>query len=351
MDIKNLYKKNIKSSNKNFFYEISILIALILVATIGRYILVGFGIQPFPNFEIIMVTTFLAVIFLRPSLAIFVPLISMIASDLLLGNSIFIGSQMNKIVLFTYSGFALIAAFNIFNKDRFKKGLLGMKLKNFGIAAGLGTGFTLIYDVWTNFGWWYLVYPHNVETLATVFFAGLPFMVYHMIAGAITFTCIALPIVSFVSKEYKIPFTVKTGKIHKFAAISIIVILVALSFSGTAMEVPDKGNVWLENSDETSVKVVLDGNGWSIKDRIVVSQKQSVFSILKKVTDKNDITLNYKYYEKYDSYMINSINNDVNGEENKYWQYYVNGELASKGSDKIFVSNGDSVKWKYEIFK
>ena len=99
--------------------QILLMIGLILIGALGRYILVGFGIQPFPNFEVIMVVTFLAIMLLKPTIAIFVPLLSMIFSDLLIGNPIFIGSQMNRIVLFTYSGFAMIALINVFNRERF----------------------------------------------------------------------------------------------------------------------------------------------------------------------------------------------------------------------------------------
>ena len=100
--------------------QIILMLGLIIIGTLGRYVLVELGIQPFPNFEIIMMMTFLAAIFLRSTLAIFVPLISMILSDILLGNTIFIGSQMNRIVLFTYSGFAMIAIINILNRRKFR---------------------------------------------------------------------------------------------------------------------------------------------------------------------------------------------------------------------------------------
>ena len=51
---------------------------LIGIGTIGRYVLYAMGVQPFPNFEIIMVVTFLAVMLLKPTVAIFVPLLSMV---------------------------------------------------------------------------------------------------------------------------------------------------------------------------------------------------------------------------------------------------------------------------------
>jgi hypothetical protein len=298
-----------------------------------------------------MVMTFLAAIFLRPTIAFFVPLFSMIFSDLLLGNPIFVGNQMNRIVLFTYSGFVMIALVNIFNRDRFRKGLGELKLKNIGMAAGLGIGFVLIYDVWTNIGWWYLIYPHTAGTLAAVFTAGVPFMIYHVISGVFTFAVIALPIVSYFSMEHKIEMPHKIKITHKIPVAAITISLIVLSFTGTAMHVPEKSEVWLEQSDKTSVKVVILSDGWKIEDNIFAYEGDTVFSVLEKCSTRNHFSIKYTYYEQFDSTLINSINNDVGGEGGKYWQYYVNnGETPPMvGCDKYEVSNGDSVQWRFEL--
>ena len=115
--------------NQTNLQQLIVMIGLILFGTIGRYVLFGMGVQPFPNFEVIMVVTFLAVMIMRSPLALVVPLASMIGSDLLIGNPIFVGNQMNRIVLFTYSGFAIIALINLFNKDRLWSGLGQLRLR------------------------------------------------------------------------------------------------------------------------------------------------------------------------------------------------------------------------------
>jgi len=347
MEIKNLLKET--KINNRLFSDIILLIGFILIGTIGRTILVGWNLQPFPNFEIIMVVTFLAAIFLRPTIAFFVPLFSMIFSDLLLGNPIFVGNQMNRLVLFTYSGFVMIALVNIFNRDRFRRDLGELKLKNIGMAAGLGIGFVLIYDVWTNIGWWYLIYPHTTSTLAAVFTAGIPFMIYHMISGVFTFVVIALPVISYVSMEHKIEIPHKIKITHKIPVAAIALSLIVLSFTGTAMRVPEKSEVWLEQSDKTSVKIVIVGDGWRIEDNIFAYDGDTVFSVLEKCSARNDFLIKYTYYDAFDSTLIDQIGNTVNGKDGKYWQYYVNGELPMVGCDKYIVSNGDHIQWRFEI--
>ena len=355
MEIKNFLRKiNVKNDNK-FFIDLIVFLVLVFLGTAGRTLFVGWGLQPFPNFEIVMVITFLAAFFLRPNIAFLVPLLIMISSDILLGNSIFVGNQQNRIVLFTYSGFAIIALVNILNRDKFRRSFGEIKIKNFGIAAGLGIGFVILYDVWTNFGWWYLIYPHTINSLVAVFTNGIPFMIYHIISGLITFVAIALPIVSYVSKEHKIHLPLKINNIHRTPILVLTMFLIVLSFTGTAMKIPEKGEIWLENSDETSVKMVIIGEGWVIEDNIVIYNGDTVFSILETVAQRKDISLKYTYYEEFDSVLIDSINDVANGDGGKYWQYYVNtyenGEIPPMvGSDKYDdISNGDFIEWRFEI--
>jgi hypothetical protein len=339
---------NIK--NKINLQQWMTMIGLILFGTIGRYVLFGMGVQPFPNFEVIMVVTFLAVMLIRSPIALIVPLISMVGSDLLIGNPIFVGNQMNRIVLFTYSGFAIIALINLFNKERLWNGFGQLRLKTFGLAAGLGVGFVLLYDIWTNMGWWYLMYPHDVTSLAAVFTAGLPFMVYHMISGVITFIAIAVPVMIYATKKkdtmqlrlFKVPM------LHKIPAVLIVLGLVVLCFTGTAMKVPQKSELWFEKSDQTSVQIVITGDDWMINDNLIAYRGDTAFSILERCSEKNGFSVDSTYYAQFDSTLVNSINNDIGGTTEKYWQYYVNDELGDVGADKYVVTNGDSLRWSFE---
>jgi hypothetical protein len=296
-----------------------------------------------------MVITFLAVMLLKPSIAIFVPLLCMIFSDILIGNPIFIGNQMNRIVLFTYSGFAMITLITTFNKERFKRGFENLRLKNVGISAGLGIVFVLIYDVWTNFGWWYIMYPHNLNSLAIVFSAGIPFMIYHLISGVITFIVIALPVLVYVSKKTNIKFHVNIKNAHKIPVAILAICIITLSFTGTAYQVPEKSEVWLEKSDQTSIKIVIKGDEWMLEENIIAYDDVTVFSILENTLFKNDLSLEYTYYEQFDSILVDSINGVINGYDGKYWQYYVNGNIPMIGADKYIVNNGDYVEWRFEI--
>jgi hypothetical protein len=330
--------------------QLILLIGLTIFGTLGRYLLVGAGLQPFPNFEIIMVVTFLAVMLMRSTLALLVPLITMICSDILLGNQIFIGDQMNRIVLFTYSGFAIIALLNLLSRDRLWKGLGQVRIKSMGIIAGMGIGFILLYDLWTNMGWWYLMYPHDASSLVLVYTAGIPFMMYHLLSGIVTFCAIGAPVIFYYAKKKENVHIqpLKLNIFHKVPALLVVVGLIALSFTGTAMKIPQKSEIWIEKSDETSVRIEIISTEWQLSENLIASQDDTAFSILTRCAEKHGFPIESTYYAEYDATWVDSINNILSGTDGNYWQYYVNGQLPLISADKYTVKNGDVLVWSFE---
>ena len=340
-----------KMKNQGNLYQLLPLIGLIIIGTIGRYVLYGMGVQPFPNFEIIMVVTFLAIMLIRSPLALIVPLASMVGSDLLIGNPIFVGDQMNRIVLFTYSGFALIALLTLLNKNRLWNTLSQGRLKSIGLMAGLGVGSVLLYDIWTNMGWWYLMYPHDASSLLLVYTAGLPFMLYHLISGLVTFCVIGLPVILYIAKknDHLQLQPIQLRIIHKIPAVLLVLGLIALSFTGTAATIPQKSEVWVEKSDQTSIRIIITTDSWTITDNLVAKPGDTAYSVLQRSAQENSFSIDATYYAQFDSTLINSINNAVGGTDGNYWQYYVNGRLPEVGADKYPVTNGDVLTWSFEV--
>jgi hypothetical protein len=44
---------------------------------------------------------------------------------------------------------------------------------------------------------------------------------------------------------------------------------------------------------------------------------------------------------------VTKIGDKVNGEDNRYWQYFINGAYAQVGADQYKLKNGDAVEWKF----
>lgn len=327
--------------------ELIIGLSLLATGIIGRYILFGRGVQPFPNFEIIMVITFVSMLLLRPWVAFLIPLGCMIGSDILIGNPIFVGNQMNQIVLFTYSGFTMLAAVSFVLRRRIRPLYESLSVRTVGLTLGFGAGFVLVYDCWTNLGWWYLLYPHTVSALGLVFTAGLPFMAYHLISGLVTFSLIGLPVLLIASKKLSLPSLKPLRRVHQVPIVCLVLGLVVLSFSGMAARVPDHSEVWLSHADATSVSVAVQGKGWSLNDRVVAYEGDTALSLLERVAASHHLSVQTTYYASFDATLVNSIGPDA-GQNSTYWQYYINGVLPMVGADHSPVTNGQSLVWRYE---
>lgn len=75
----------------------------------------------------------------------------------------------------------------------------------------------------------------------------------------------------------------------------------------------------------------------------------SAFALLKNASEKMNFSLEIKAYGS--DVFVDSINGVRGGKDNKYWMYYVNGELPMISADKNFLKAGDKVEFKFEESK
>lgn len=169
--------------------KICLAVGLIMIGVLGRILLLSYA-----NIETVMVVALLSGCLLGGIYCIFVPVTVMILTDWYIYtyhyNSAFTLNIILGITLFTWSGFVIA-------------GFLGSSLKRkvvcsptyVGIITGMGIAATLIYDAWTAFGWWYIVYPHTMDNLVLVYTLQLPFTLYHLMSTIIFVPIISIPII------------------------------------------------------------------------------------------------------------------------------------------------------------
>jgi hypothetical protein len=145
-----------------------------------------------PNLETIMVATFLGALFLGRNYAMSLPLLCLLVSDYFMGHLTSL-SGMHAILLFTYTGFLFVGAYTYRNRTTIGNALSQIDRPGIYSAAGLGMAFVMIYDMWTNLGAFWLMYPHTAAGLALCYYNAIPFMLMHLLSGAVTFVCAALP--------------------------------------------------------------------------------------------------------------------------------------------------------------
>ena len=101
--------------------------------------------------------------------------------------------------------------------------------------------------------------------------------------------------------------------------------------------------------DKTKASCV-PSDGWILREMTVEFKKgQTVFDVLKNVTRKRAIQMEYSFTALYGSYYIEGINNlyEFDCGELSGWEYCVNGKFPAFGCSKYVLKDGDKIEWKY----
>lgn len=141
--------------------KLSISLLLVLMAVSER---IWFDLGP--NVELVMTASVLGTILLGRKWGVGIALLSLIISDLVIGNS--------GIFVFTWSAFGLIAA-----------GSSWLKNKGWQWGGVYGLAGALFFYGYTNFGVWLIggLYPHTLAGLMRSYWLGLPFLKIHAVSS------------------------------------------------------------------------------------------------------------------------------------------------------------------------
>jgi hypothetical protein len=102
-----------------------------------------------------------------------------------------------------------------------------------------------------------------------------------------------------------------------------------------------------KNNIRQEVILVIDEGEGTIKTfETEFKEGMTAFDLLKEKTGEIDLTLKFKTYDV--GVFIEAIGDKENGEDGKYWLYYVNGEMSQVASDKQLLVPGDKVEFKFE---
>lgn len=77
---------------------------------------------------------------------------------------------------------------------------------------------------------------------------------------------------------------------------------------------------------------------------------QTALALLEQAAQELEVEVKTKNYGEMGT-LVEQIDSLANGQDNKYWIYYVNGEMAQVGADKYVLKGGDKVEWRFEASK
>ena len=105
----------------------------------------------------------------------------------------------------------------------------------------------------------------------------------------------------------------------------------------------------IEVEKEISGTLLLNFGEGNIEnfEGIRLSGEKTVFDLLKKVTEENNLEFSFKEYPDLGVFVESIDNMGSDPKSNKWWQYWVNNEYAQLEAGSFFLEDGDTVEWKY----
>lgn len=97
-----------------------------------------------------------------------------------------------------------------------------------------------------------------------------------------------------------------------------------------------------EAISQTATLIINYGSENPQSFELEIKEESTAFDLLKKA----DLAVSYSNSEL--GVFIESIGGRKNGNEGRYWLYYVNGEMAPVAADKQIIKPGDKVEFKFE---
>jgi hypothetical protein len=172
----------------------------------------------FDLFFVVAIVSLISGLLLGGYYTFIIPISAMIISDIVIGN--------NWIILFTWSGFAIIGLIGYILKTKNK-----MSVKHIPGLLGFGIGGILLYDLWTNFGTWLggWGYTYTWEGLTLCYTKALPFMLWHLLSTTITMILVIVPIIYLKEHKVTIPdFNVSQMEKRITLAVPILLMVLAI---------------------------------------------------------------------------------------------------------------------------
>lgn len=101
----------------------------------------------------------------------------------------------------------------------------------------------------------------------------------------------------------------------------------------------------LPNNTE-SFSITLSVEGVTENMSLRVPNGTTVLGALERASAEASFTVETKSYEGL-GVLVERIQDFKNGDENRYWQYYINGDMPLVGADALVLEGGEHVEWMF----
>ena len=130
-----------------------------------------------------------------------------------------------------------------------------------------------------------------------------------------------------------------------------IVLVIVLAIVGTFVAYSNQKQqqeIVPQQSEAIQQDITLNINDGVDAKIFMVEYEQGLtaFDVLKQEADSAGLVLKTKTYDI--GVLVEAIGEKENGQDGKYWMYYVNGTMPMVAADKQAVNPGDNIEFKFE---
>ena len=136
-----------------------------------------------------------------------------------------------------------------------------------------------------------------------------------------------------------------------FVVIGLLIIIAAsgwIIISNTIEQLGEEETTGIVGQEEVGKEVVLIIDNGIQPKRFTAEFRggMTAFDLLKNKVEESNLVFKTKTYDI--GILVEAIGDEENGQDGKYWLYYVNEEMPMVASDKNEIKAGDKVEFKFE---
>jgi 4-amino-4-deoxy-L-arabinose transferase-like glycosyltransferase len=135
--------------------------------------------------------------------------------------------------------------------------------------------------------------------------------------------------------------------VYVFIVLVLLFVVIFLSQSDLLTSSVSKGKKDADGYIE-NVSMKISSPQWSIEYLHRNTKNVTVASFLFECATYYNFSVQNTYWKGYRSFFITGIHDIENGDNGRYWQYYVNEQFADVGCSNYYLNDNDVVEWRFE---
>jgi len=143
-------------------------------------------------------------------------------------------------------------------------------------------------------------------------------------------------------------------KIIKYIIVALVFLAIGFWLGQSYQALPAEqplANIQSEQNQPSKINnliLVLRFSDTDVREiqNLTSQEGQTVLDLLAKTAQENELIFKTQDYGDLGK-LVTQIGDKINGQNNKYWQYWVNGEFAKVGAGQYQLKAGDRIEWKF----